>query len=431
MPFQNSELAGLASETYSKDSLRSVEVALRSHHTLTFDRLPSGLFPACRGRTHGDVSGYSNVWVRDNIYIAYAHLLDDQPHIAVDAVRAIFQFYTRYRYRFDDLIRGVSDPENISLRPHVRFDGHQLAEIANESWGHAQNDALGYLLWLSARLVRDGYLDDDEMPRAMLALLPRYFAAISFWEDEDSGHWEEQRKISASSIGVVVAGLDSLLAIAHERPKFWNGWEEKMPEDALVELAERGRLALRSILPHECAQPDPYKNRRYDSSLLFLLHPLNVIDGAAAELLVHDVKHYLEGEFGIRRYLRDSFWAPGYDELLSPQDRTRDFSQGIEARDLLFNSLGEEAQWCIFDPLLSAYFGQRFARSGASVDRELQSRYFNRALAQVSPEWECPELYYQKNGRYVQGPQSPLQWTQANLLIALLSLRKTVSLGGQ
>ena len=40
-----------------------------------------------------------------------------------------------------------------------------------------------------------------------LADFPRYFAAIRYWQDEDSGHWEEVRKVLASSIGSVVAGL--------------------------------------------------------------------------------------------------------------------------------------------------------------------------------------------------------------------------------
>ncbi len=44
----------------------------------------------------------------------------------------------------------------------------------------------------------------------ILALFPFYFQAIQYWEDEDSGHWEEDRKIEASSIGVVIAGLKEL-----------------------------------------------------------------------------------------------------------------------------------------------------------------------------------------------------------------------------
>ena len=60
-------------------------------------------------------------------------------------------------------------------------------------------------LWLYALLARDGHVALDEPALDVLALVPRYLAAIRYWQDEDSGHWEETRKISASSIGTVVA----------------------------------------------------------------------------------------------------------------------------------------------------------------------------------------------------------------------------------
>jgi len=34
----------------------------------------------------------------------------------------------------------------------------------------------------------------------ILGLFPLFFQAVRYWEDEDSGHWEEARKIEASSI---------------------------------------------------------------------------------------------------------------------------------------------------------------------------------------------------------------------------------------
>ncbi len=39
----------------------------------------------------------------------------------------------------------------------------------------------------------------------MLTLFPLCFEAIAYWQDEDSDHWEEDRKITASSIRVVIA----------------------------------------------------------------------------------------------------------------------------------------------------------------------------------------------------------------------------------
>jgi hypothetical protein len=94
-------------------------------------------------------------------------------------------------------------------------------------------------------------------------------------------------------------------------------------------------------------------------------------------------------------------------------------------RDVLIENVGDEAQWCVFDPILSACYGQRFLKSQAPSDREAQAHYFNRALAHISREWKCPELYYRRQGRWVANPHTPLQWTQANLTLALNAMRAT------
>src|SRR5262249_26983261 len=109
--------------------------------------------------------------------------------------------------RFEAIVSGAVDPDDVMRRPHVRFDGERIAEIAGQKWAHAQNDALGYFLWLCSKLGAAGAMTLDEQGARTLALFPAYFRAIRYWQDEDSGHWEEVRKREASSIGTVVAGL--------------------------------------------------------------------------------------------------------------------------------------------------------------------------------------------------------------------------------
>jgi hypothetical protein len=41
-------------------------------------------------------------------------------------------------------------------------------------------------------------------------IFPTYFGAIDYWQDRDSGAWEEGRKINNSSVGAVVAGLEEM-----------------------------------------------------------------------------------------------------------------------------------------------------------------------------------------------------------------------------
>ena len=106
-------------------------------------------------------------------------------------------------------------------RPHVRFDGRTLSAIGDQRWADAQNDALGYFLWLSSTLAASGALKPDANAVSVLTRFVRYFAAIRFWQDEDSGHWEEQRKVSASSIGTVVAGLEAFADLLRQRREWW------------------------------------------------------------------------------------------------------------------------------------------------------------------------------------------------------------------
>ena len=428
MLFQNPELAALIpSEGYSTDELSRIEETLRSHGTLTFARLPSGLFSASSAGESIASSGAASVWVRDNVYVAYAHHMSAQTPVAVGVARALLKFFSDHRHRFEDIISGAANPQDVSKRPHVRFDGHRMEEISNQRWPHAQNDALGYFLWLYAKLARSGHVALDELTISTLALFPRYFEAICFWEDEDSGHWEEVRKVSASSIGTVVAGLDALLLLARERPSVFQcrPFGTKLV-NTTADLLHRGRAALEGILPYECAQLLPSKNRRYDAALLFLLFPLDVIKEPMADLLLHDIKRVLQGEFGIRRYLGDSYWAPDYEDRLPPEEQTRDFSEDIAVRDTLLEHIGDEAQWCLFDPILSAYYGRRSFETRSSSDIGQQTFYFNRALAQITASWRCPELYYLRHGQYVPNPHVPLQWTQANLVLALEAMRTTV-----
>jgi Glycosyl hydrolases family 15 len=424
LTFHNQTLASLVPDgDYRAGDLARIEAALHDHGTLRFSRLASGLFSASSAGEAIAGSGYANVWVRDNVYVAFAHQVIGDIAVAAGVARALIAFFGLSRHRFLDVISGTADPEDVSRRPHVRFDGSRLSELSEE-WAHAQNDALGYFLWLYSRLALTGKVPLEADAVATLALFPRYFEALRFWQDEDSGHWEEARKVSASSIGTVVAGLEAFLTL--QRSAEHAGWPEGLAR-LTGGLVERGRLALDDILPQECAQISPARNRRYDAALVFLLFPLEVVASEAmVDLLLHDVSRFLTDDHGIRRYLGDSYWAPDYDTRLSPADRTRDFSSDVAARDALLAHIGDEAQWSLFDPMLSAYWGHRFLKTGSVSDRDRQILHLNRSLAQISDAWNCPELYYLQNGRYVPNPHAPLQWTQANLLVALHVMRRSL-----
>jgi phosphorylase kinase alpha/beta subunit len=129
------------------------------------------------------------------------------------------------------------------------------------------------------------------------------------------------------------------------------------------------------------------------------------------------------GPHGIRRYTGDSYFCQDYDRLFSPEERSADFSEHIAVRDAWLRP-GFEAQWCLFDPLLSTIFGRRFQSDRShTADLERQLAHFNRAIAQLTDDWQCPELYYSKGGVWSPNDHTPLAWTQANLAVALETIR--------
>jgi hypothetical protein len=409
----------------SPDEIERITRFLESQGTFRFPTVRTGLFSAAAGDDpEFRLTGYQNVWTRDNVHVAHALWATGDRAAAVRAVSALLTFYSRHRRRFVDILEDRVDPWSPMDRPHVRFDGETLKENP-ERWAHAQNDALGYLLWITCKLLRAGDLEPTPEMLDLFELLVKYFDAIEYWQDEDSGHWEETRKIEASSIGTVVAGLREL--------RDWQAEAEPAPALPPVEsLIERGEAALDEILPAECIQPDPEKIRPYDAALLFLISPLGVVEDAMADQIIADVRTHLMGEHGIRRYIGDSYWCANYRDLLSAEVRTTDFSEDMSERDQLLNP-GEEAQWCIFDPILSVIFGQRYQASGDKAAFEQQIRHLRRSLSQLTkdeppfPDYRCPESYFLEQGRWVPNDITPLLWTQGNLKLALHAMHNSAA----
>lgn len=415
----------------------SVRTFLTRQGTFEFPRLSTGLFSAAAGEgADFELSGYRSVWVRDNIQIAWAHLAAGLgSSIPVVCVEAIASFYQRYRQRFVEIIEGRADFREPMNRPHIRFNGADLSELP-EKWSHAQNDALGYFLWLACRLMSTGAMVYRQSSWDILSLLLRFWEKIEVWQDEDSGHWEEVRKISASSLGCVVAGLRELRGLMEQREVAAGLSRAEYGVDVgfVDALLQRCETSLQEILPAECVQSEAGKGRRYDAALLFLIYPLDVVrDRRVEDVILADVDRELRGEHGIRRYLGDSYWCADYRDLLSAEQRTADFSDSLGQRDRLLRP-GYEAQWCIFDPIISCIWGQRYLVSGAESDLSAQLHALQRSLGQLTrpggrfPAWRCPESWFCERGEWVPNDITPLLWTQGNLLQALARMEASLVL---
>ncbi|HMA66768.1 MAG TPA: glycoside hydrolase family 15 protein, partial [Desulfosalsimonadaceae bacterium] len=303
-------MLGLLRSSYYRRDVEHLHGFLEENGTFGFRRFANGLFPAAPFAGEQDASGYGHAWVRDNVHVAHAHYVWGDSEAAVRTANALMRFFQGQRPRMQKVAKYPRMAENAMNRPHIRFEGETMRELP-EKWPHAQNDALGYFLWFYSKLAGEHRVGFGEEEKRCMADLVRYLRAIRYWEDPDSGHWEEVKKVSASSIGAVVAGLSGLQQLL-DSPSGREG-PEKTPDRAdVAELIGKGKAALDQILPYECRGHKNGGQRRYDAALLFLIYPLRVVSGAMARSILGDVKTNLQGIIGIRRYIRDSYWCPDY-----------------------------------------------------------------------------------------------------------------------
>ena len=105
----------------------------------------------------------------------------------------------------------------------------------------------------------------------------------------------------------------------------------------------------------------------------FDLYPLNILPWDRARAILEDIATHLQGDYGIRRYLGDSYWFPDYKKNVSPRERTADVSDNMGKRDANVK-LGEEAQWCIFDSIISVIYGERYLELEGKRNLELEGK---------------------------------------------------------
>ena len=267
----------------------------------------------------------------------------------------------------------------------------------------------------------------------MLALFPLYFDAVRYWEDQDSGHWEEIRKVEASSIGVVTAGLKELKKVltTHTAANICRYDGSLVTPQFVDTLVVKGLVSLNKILPSECIQKG--LERHYDSALLFLIFPINIVSEEMSDYILCNVINNLQGSYGILRYQGDAFWSPDFKDNFTEQERTTDYSNGLSQREKLL-MLGGEAQWCIFDPIISLIYGIKYQTHRNEEFLKKQTYYFNRSLGQLTGsdckfgEFKCPELYYLEKGKRVPNDTTPLLWTQANLWLSFKYMELSLEL---
>lgn len=387
---------------------------LRQHDCLTFPTLRSGLFPAANFENlEQDETGMANAWLRDSACVGLVLLNTDQHELAVNAVKGVISRLQTIKESFENVIAMGCAPEKDSQRPPVRFAGQD--STPRYDWANAQNDAIGYSLQFIGRAVSQQAIQIEPKDLNLIGLVVTYLDTIKYWEDADSGHWEEIKKVNASSIGTVVAGLRAVQDIALDTTK-------------VAELIKKGNEALNATLPFESRSPGT--ERTHDAALIFLIEPQHVVSENMATRIIFEAEQQLIGKYGFRRYNGDSYWGPNYREHFQLGDRTADFSmpENILLRDSYLIP-GGEAQWTFVDPMVAVYYARRYQKTGKLEDAQQAERFMARSLKTVIVHkkdgsdqivWRIPELFFLENNAWVPNDHVGLLWSQANLWHGLL-----------
>ena len=256
-------------------------------------QMNSGLFLASKA---GVETGYDKSWLRDNFYETIAFEIINDWETVEKTYKAILNILLRYEEKIDWAIK--EKPKEAYKRIHARFHPESFSEFWEE-WGNKQNDAIGCILFRIGELEinqKRSILKTTDHIRIVNKLV-KYLEAIEYWHDPDSGIWEENEEIHASSIGACVAGLISISAIANIEVPVW--------------LINKGQKALSRLLPRES------ESRYVDLSLLSLIWPYDIVAEEMEKKILENVEYHLLRERGVIRYKVDNYYnknSDGYSE---------------------------------------------------------------------------------------------------------------------
>src|SRR5580698_3916093 len=164
----------------------------------------SGLFAASK---KGESEGYDKAWLRDNFYECLAFEVLGDYDTVHKTYRAILDIFKKHETKIDHAIS--QKPEAAYQYIHPRYHPETFDEYWEE-WGNKQNDSIGCVLFKIGELEkrRKGFIVDGADDVRVLQKLVWYLSTLEYWNDPDSGMWEENEEIHSSSVGACLAGLE-------------------------------------------------------------------------------------------------------------------------------------------------------------------------------------------------------------------------------
>lgn len=329
-------------------------------------RAPTGLFTAS---AHDVTTGYNKAWLRDIYFMTLGFKYVGEMEVVRDTAKALLKILETHQEKITWAARN-KPPYETWQYIHARYHPETFEEYWEE-WGNKQNDAVGEVLYLIAECEQLGYsvVETDE-DKALVQLLVDYLNNIEYWHDADSGIWEENQEVRASSIGSVVCAL----TCASKLPYI------TIPDGAI----EKGKQALRSLLPRETA------TRFCDLALLTLIFPFEVTTEEETEKILSNVEYFLTRDMGVIRYRNDRYYNNNKD------------------------GYSEEAEWSMGLAWLCIIYAKR-------GDKVKALHYFKRANKTVNQDGLIPELWYSHTMR--PNDNIPLGWAESMYVVALVLMK--------
>jgi phosphorylase kinase alpha/beta subunit len=332
-------------------------------------RAPTGLFTA----SASDVTtGYNKAWLRDIYFMTLGFKYVGEMDVVTSAAKALLQILAKHKEKITWAVHNK--PFATWQYIHARYNPDTFEEYWEE-WGNKQNDAVGEVLYLIADCENSGHkvVETDE-ERELVQMLINYLNAIEYWNDADSGIWEENQEVRASSIGSVVRAVTEA---------------SKLPYVTVPEgMIEKGKQALRELLPRETA------NRFCDLALLTLIFPFDVTTEEETNIILANVEYFLTRDLGVIRYRNDRYYNNNKD------------------------GYSEEAEWSMGLAWLAIIYAQR-----GNVEKALQ--YFKQCDGTINKDGLIPELWYSHTTK--SNDNIPLGWAESMYVVALVEVRKLLA----
>lgn len=469
--FQNAELKELVGvqppfgACVTKEMLDKVTRELASHGTLALRRYSSGGHSAVT--VHEPRSLESAIdgmlimhWDRDNVMqvlaeyqLTHDESLRSELKVARGAwllgLTASLKHHYNYYKRFTDILDGRAGAHDFSKRPHIRYNPINLQEV-QDPWGHAQNDALGYLLFMTFYAANQGKLQVSEnalensangkqldgangkQQKKLFAqeeshrlgvLVPLFFEKIEVWKDFDFGAWEDKKAEHASSIGCALAGLREEKKYLDKHGPLTEKLDGKnytVTSELLATLIRRCEDSLARILPNEFVNSDP-EDKRADASII------RKADSALINALFLGA---VAGEPLVNEKMTERVLNATTEALCRPIGFARyplDIWDGrTDRRDLKDR---EEAQWSHVAPMMSVIYGDLYLRTKKQDYFVWQDFFFRRSLSTVNKRWRIPEAYIvdKKTRKWVSDANEPLAWAQSVEIMAILAMKRSLA----